>query len=273
MQGGRCCGSPDEPEGRDQERPHASSRRRMGARVHVAVHGHVVGTRAQPAADLPRHRPRRLDDHHRRPRRHSRGDGCDQQGVLRHGLGLPRQAQAPRGARLRAGRRDEADLSTCCLRVVGVRCAVSRPHRQGHPRRTPRCARGGPDAPRSARRRLRAAAVPRHRGRRHRATARGRSDGASGERHPRGLLGGDGAGGAVGPAARRRRARTRAVREPGGSHADHPGGAGAATCALLADRAPRQRTHAGPLQRGVPRACARRPSGSAPRGFRWSSSR
>jgi MFS family permease len=35
----------------------------MGARVHVAIHGHIVGTDPQPAAGLPRHGARRLYDH------------------------------------------------------------------------------------------------------------------------------------------------------------------------------------------------------------------
>ena len=169
--------SPTPPRSRKPQRPIAAalarnSRRGLGARAGVAVHGPLLRDDPCALAALPRHRARDLGADGRHHRGHRGGDRLDRQDFLRRAERPPRQAQGAGGVRLRACRLHQADLSAGRFDRLADRRALHRSRRQGHSRRTARCADRRPHAARPARRELRPAAIARHRRRGARAARR-----------------------------------------------------------------------------------------------------
>ena len=92
-------------------------------------------------------------------------------------------------ARLWHGRAVKAAVSASDDRIAGFERAVSRPHRQGHPRRAARRDDRRRDSARASWAGVRAAAVDGYGGRVHRSARRDRADDLVPQRYSRGILG------------------------------------------------------------------------------------
>ena len=181
---------------RDGERRCARRRQReeltpggMGARAHLAVHGHLIRADPRAAPGVPRGDARRERDRAWRGRGHCRGHGANHPRVLGLAVGCARQAQGAHRCGLWPRRRHQAALPARQLHRARAARPLSRSHRQGHQRRAARCARRRFDAGRSEGRGVRPSPVARH-GRRHARPGGGdRPDVSLQRRHPHACCG------------------------------------------------------------------------------------
>ena len=187
--------------------------RRLGAGPRQPVHGPLLGARPRAAAAVHGHGPGRVD-----ARSIGLIEGVAEATALvvkvfsGRALRPVRAAQAAGRPRLRPRGGHQARLSAGALAVVDRRCALRRPHRQGHPRRAARRADRRHRAGRTARCELRVAPGAGHRGRLRRAAAGAGRNGVVRRQLPGGVLGGRRARGARGAAAGRRGRGTAARR-------------------------------------------------------------
>ncbi len=193
-------------------------------------------------------------------------DGAHREGLLGHALGSLAQPAGHRRGGLRPRGVLQAALRARDGTGAGVRGALPRPHRQGHPRRAARRADRRPRPAGNPRRRVRAAPDAGHRGRLRRPAHRDRPDARVERRLPRRVLGGGDPGRRVVRAHRVRRARAATFADrPQGAGAHRPRHARVSRARLLGRRPRRARLSRSRASARPSSCCAQPTSGSISR--------